>query len=249
MQEGLSGMPRADGEAADGLTAYAADEDEVRRRLTRNAVDVGSFSRPLKRCEIADCQGTCCHDGVYVSQEAAVVLEEIARRHADFLAGLGLDLPGRVIVEGGWPYKRGSLKTAVWPRPLSQNVQGYPAHFGDTACVFLTPDARCALQVLSAHLGRHPWYYKPINCWLYPIILDDKEEARLVLYNYETDPIRLPGYDGFVSQTFCGRTNPGGEPASRVLGEELRFLSQIVGWDLLGEVQGCPGAMHVRPQE
>ncbi len=235
------------GGAAEGLTAYPADEDRVRQRMARAVVDAGSFSRPLKRCDIAKCQGMCCHDGVYVRETTALILEGIARQHADFLAGLGLKLPSRVIVEGSWPCEPGYLKTAVWPRALSQRVQGYPAHFRDTACMFLTPDARCALEVLSVHLSRHPWHYKPIDCWLYPIAFEDEEEVRLVLYSYETDPLRLPGFDGFVSQTFCGRTYPDGEPAWMVLREELRFLSRIGRRDLLSEVQGYSGVMRVPP--
>ncbi len=229
------------GEAAGGLTAYPEDEAMLRRRLAAAVVDVGSVSRRLKRCEITLCQGMCCYDGVYVSEASARAVEEIARRHADFLAGLGLRLPGRVIVEGDWPWRRGGLKTAVQPRPFSRKVPGFPAHFRDTACVFLAPDGRCALQVLSAHLGRHPWYYKPIKCWMHPITIQGEDEARLVLPSYETDPFRFPGYDGFVSQIFCGKTCLRGEPAAAVLREELRFLSQIVGRDLVNETQVRPG--------
>jgi hypothetical protein len=146
-----------------------------------------------------------------------------------------------VIVEGDWPWKKGGLKTAVRPRAFSRIVQGFPFHFRDTACVFLAPDGRCALQVLSAHLGRHPWYYKPVKCWMHPITIQGEADARLVLHSYETDPFRFPGYDGFVSQIFCGKTCPGGEPAS-VVGEELSFLSQIVGRDFLRETQAGPEA-------
>ena len=67
-------------------------------------------------------------------------------------------------------------------------------------------------------------------------------EARLVLHSQKTDPFRFPGYDGFVSQIFCGKTCPGGEPASRVLRDELSFLSRIVGRDFLSEIPRDPGA-------
>ncbi len=231
---------RPAGDATAGLTAYPDDEAVLRRRLASAQVDVPSFRRPLKRCEIAHCQGMCCYDGVYVSEASAIIIEDIARRHAAFFAGLGLDLPGRVIVEGDWPWKKGGLKTAVRPRAFSRTVEGFPSHFRDTACVFLAPDGRCALQVLSAHLGRHPWYYKPVKCWMHPITIQGEEEARLVLPSYATDPFRFPGYDGFVSQIFCGKTCPGGEPASTVFRDELTFLSRIVGRDLLTQTQARP---------
>lgn len=217
------------------LTAYADDAAMLRRRLADGTVDARSFGRPVARCEVTRCRGMCCYDGVYVSGGSAAVIRSVAERHAGFFAGLGLELPERVIVEGQWRGKVG-LKTAVRPRDFPATVEGYPAHFEDTACVFLTQEGRCALQLLSEHEGRHPWYYKPVKCWLHPITLEGDGPSVLMLHSQETDPYRLPGYDGFVSTIFCGRTCPGGAPASRVLAEELLFLSRIVGRDLMAEV-------------
>jgi hypothetical protein len=184
----------------------------------------------------------CCYDGVYVSRESAVVIERVAREQAEFFAGLGLRLPERVIVEGHWPWKKGGLKTAVTPRAFSETVEGFPPHFNNTACVFLTEDGRCSLQLLSTHLGRHPWYYKPVKCWMHPITLEGEESVALLLHSDRTDPYRFPGYDGFVSRIFCGRTCPGGAPAAVVLAEELAFLSRIVGRDLLAQAADAPAA-------
>lgn len=223
-----------------GLTAYPDDEAALRSRMAGGSVDAESFRRPVARCEISACRGMCCYDGVYVSPESAVVIERAAREHAGFFAGQGLRLPERVIVEGDWPWRRGGLKTAVTPRAFSKTVQGFPSHFNDTACVFLTGDGRCSLQLLSVHLGRHPWHWKPVKCWMHPITLEGDERAVLRLHSHRTDPYRLPGYDGFVSRIFCGRTCPGGAPAATVLAEELTFLSGIVGRDLPAEAAGAP---------
>ena len=46
-----------------------------------------------------------------------------------------------------------------------------------------------------------------------------------------------PGYDGFVTQTFCGRTASGGCPAAALLEEEIAYLSAISGRDLVAELQ------------
>lgn len=222
------------------VTAYASDEATLRRRLAHGTVDAYSFRRSVARCEISRCGGMCCYDGVYVSQESAAVITQLAETHTAFFAALGLDLPDRVIVEGNWAWKRGGLKTAVRHRAFANTVEGYPAHFEDTACVFLTGDGRCGLQLLSVHLGRHPWSCKPVKCWLHPITLEGDEPSVLILHNEETDPYRLPGYDGFVPVIFCGKTRPDGAPAYAVLSEELIFLSRIVGRDLLAEVQWNP---------
>jgi hypothetical protein len=188
----------------------------------------------------------CCYDGVYVSRESASNIERTAKEHAEFFAGLDLQLPERVIVEGDWPWKKGGLKTAVGHRAFSKTVEGFPPHFKDTACVFLTGDGLCSLQLLSTHLGHHPWYHKPVKCWMHPITLEGEERAVLLLHSDRTDPYRFPGYDGFVSQIFCGRICPGGAPAAIVLTEELSFLSRIVGRDLLAEATGTP-ASAIRP--
>jgi hypothetical protein len=221
-----------------GLTAYPDDEAMLRERLTGGRVDAESFRRPVARCEIASCRGMCCYDGVYLSPESAAVVEHAAVEHADFFEGLGLRLPDPIIVEGEWAWKKGGLKTAITPRTFSRTVQGFPPHFNDTACGFLTNEGLCSLQLLSQHLGRHPWYYKPVKCWMHPITLEGDESSVLTLHNDRTDPYRFPGYDGFVSKIFCGKTCPGGEPASAVLSDELDFLSRIVGRDLLAEARG-----------
>ena len=226
------------------LTAYPADEANLRRRMTGGSVDADSFKRLVARCEISTCRGMCCYDGVYVSPESAAVIEGLAIEQAAFFAGLGLRLPGRVIVEGTWRWKMGGLKTAVRLHAFSTTVKAFPSHFTDTACVFLTQGGHCSLQLLSIHLGRHPWYYKPMKCWIHPITLESDTRSVLLLHNERTDPYRLPGYDGFVSQIFCGRRRPDGAPASAVLAEELIFLSRIVGRNLLAEAGGAPGSVR-----
>ncbi len=217
------------------LTAYPADEAELKAQMARGSVDAESFRRPLARCDLSVCQGMCCYDGVYVSPESAAVIERIAREKSGFFAELGLALPDKVIVEGNWPWKQGGLKTAVQLREFSKTVQAFPSHFNDTACIFLTEDGRCSLQMLSVRLGQHPWYYKPIKCWMHPITMGG-EPPILRLHNTDTDPYRVPGYDGFVTQIFCGKTYVGAAPASVTLADELHFLSQIVQRDLWGEV-------------
>jgi hypothetical protein len=227
-------------DATAGLTAYAEDEAMLRERLAPGIVDARSFRRPLARCDISQCRGMCCYDGVYVSEASAAVISELATDHAAFFAGLGLKLPPRVIVQGDWEDRSDGVKTAVRPHPFSGRVQEYPRHFTDTACVFLALDGRCSLQVLSERLGRHPWFYKPVKCWMHPMTLGGQAKDVLLLHSRETDPYRLPRYDGFVSTIFCGRTCPGGAPASEVLVPELTFLSRIVGRDFVAEVRQAP---------
>jgi hypothetical protein len=187
----------------------------------------------------------CCYDGVYVNDEEAAVIEEVARQEADFLRELGLNLGERVIVDGEWEGMVSGKKTALVPHAFSQQVPGFPAHFKDTACVFHMDDGRCGLQVLSEARGHHPWYFKPFTCWLHPISLspgEEGQEAVIVVESEATDPYRFPGYDGFVEQTLCGRTAPCGRPAREVLAEEIALLGAITGRDLAGELRTSDAA-------
>lgn len=222
------------------LTAFPQTEASLRRQLAQVPVHADSFRRPLARCSLAHCRGMCCHDGIYVEDEEARIVKRLARREADFFRDLGLTLPRRVIVTATWKGLVSGKKTAVAPRPFSTLVEDFPAHFSDTACVFLAADGRCGLQVLSEARGLHPWYYKPTGCWLHPLSLDHGGSGALGLSDENSDPFRLPGYDGFVSRTFCGRTASGGQPAGAVLRDELEFLGRIVGRDFVAEVAAAP---------
>ncbi len=164
----------------------------------------------LTPCDLAACEGMCCHDGVYLSAE-----EERALRRLVFKRRAELpELPDRFVVPGAG----GAPKTAV--RPHAYRQPGFPAHFPRTRCVFALPDARCALQALAVADGAHPWAYKPRACWMHPL----RESA--------TDPLpppadpaadwdRADGYPGYVCFTRCGAHRPDGQPWEDALAGEL----------------------------
>lgn len=212
-------------------TAFPATERALRAALAEAQLHRGSFERRLAPCSLAHCRGTCCSEGVYVNAEVALVLEQIARREANFFRAVGLDLPEQVIVRERT--EQGTVKrTALQPRAFHDLVADYPEHLADTACAFLREDGCCGLQLLAEARGLHPWYYKPAACWLHPISISPEG---IELHDELSDPHRSEGYRGFTSQTHCGRTAPCGQPAFGVLHEELRFLGEILGRDLLAE--------------
>jgi hypothetical protein len=236
-------------------TAFPRAEADLRGRLADASVDADSFKRPLSRCSLAVCRGMCCYDGVYVTDDEAEVIQALAVREGDFFRAQGLELPPQVIVEGEWEGVVAGKKTAVVPHDFSREVPGFPRHFHDTECVFHMRDGRCGLQVLSEAHGRHPWYYKPLTCWLHPISIapgDGGQGAVVVLESVESDPYRVPGYDGYTAYTFCGRTDPCGQPASSVLDEEISFLGAIAGRDFGGLIragaESAPGEPASPPE-
>lgn len=206
-------------------TAFAATERMLRSTLADTPVDAASFERRLTPCLLARCGGTCCAEGVSLNGEEALVLTQLTRKHAAFFRELLPDMPEPALVR-----EDGVQRTAKKPRDFHGRVPDYPPHFPDTACAFLTEDARCALQCLAVAEGKHPWAYKPVACWLHPISISPE---RIALPDENTDP--YPG--GFASQTHCGRSEACGSPARQVLAPELEFLGQVLGRDLLGEIR------------
>ena len=216
-------------------TAFPGTARAVRDACAEAALDAESFTRPLAPCDLARCRGTCCVYGVTLNAEEALVLAQLAERHAAALRRLVPDLPDAPVTRD----PDGAARTALKPRAFRGIVPDYPAHFPETACAFLGPTAHCALQDLAAEQGREPWTYKPLACWLHPVLLS-ADDIRLP--DRATDP--YPG--GFASRTPCGSAPgcaAGGPvaPAREVLAPELEHLGRWLARDLRGEL-GSRGA-------
>ena len=196
------------------------------------AVDYSTFETPIERCDLNRCKATCCHDGVYLSREEAAQLTEIGPKALE-----------RTIHPSATSFlikaARGRVKTQTVPASNSQLADDYPTHFPATRCIFLDPVGRCSLQLLAVEEGRHPWFYKPMTCWLHPLLLDQPGRGARPILKFprlENDPQSTHDYPGFSSCTHCGRFEPDGQLAYKVLDEELGFLSQLSGRNLRDEI-------------
>jgi len=220
--------------APPATTAYVDEAAWLSQWLRRGALDRRSFERPLIRCDLSACRGMCCYSGVSMHRTSARVLRKLVRHETDGFRALGVALsPDRVTRTMGpvWPFTVTVTRTRS--HPFSRLVDGYPAHFQDSACVFLMGDGRCSLQVFSALKGLHPWHYKPLVCVMQPIKLGTVPAVSLFLPNKGTDPSRTRRYPGYAVYTFCGQICFEGAPAYQVLQPELAFLGTIAGMDLL----------------
>jgi hypothetical protein len=179
--------------AQNGLTAFEESATALRERCKDAKLNPAEFKRQLSRCSIGTCQGMCCYGGASADDSTAAVIQRLSIERASDFQDMGLELPKQVVTPTEWHGVVGNI-TALKPRPFRSLVADYPAHFDETACVFLLDDARCGLQVLAARDGKHQWYYKPFSCWLPPIKISNSE---IHLYDYSSDPFRFPDYDGF----------------------------------------------------
>ncbi|MDF1658416.1 MAG: hypothetical protein P1U58_12450 [Verrucomicrobiales bacterium] len=221
------------------IAAYPETRELLADTVQAMTLDHEALSRPLRRCDLAKCGGNCCHDGVYLSSGEAGAIRALVQDHPEELEKTGASLPGQVVVYGKWRDITSGPKTATRSAPMKASVADYPSHFPETNCVFLLPDARCALQAYSVAQGLHPWHWKPLTCWLHPLSITagPNHKPILTLYSEETDPQRFDDYDGFVCRTHCGRTEEAGEPAWQVLWEEIEALGEIGDRDLLAELE------------
>lgn len=175
-----------------------ADEEPLiinGRRVSRGLL----AARPMRRCELVECQSYCCSGGVYIhTRQADDILahQELIQPHLPperrdpalwFAGDEGLDTD--------WPEAGHATATTVVPDPT------HPA--GQT-CIFLLPESRwCALQTAGIASGQHPWRFKPFYCALHPLGLDDGvlqlvEQSEMYLdggsCNRSTDGSLIPVY-------------------------------------------------------
>src|SRR6476620_1345448 len=125
-------------------TGFPGTARHLREHVADAVVDHASFERPLSRCDLARCAGTCCAHGASLNAEEALVIRQLTRRHAATLRAWVPDLPAEAVV-----VVDGAARTAVKPRDMHARAVDYPAHFPDTACAYLDDGARCALQRLA----------------------------------------------------------------------------------------------------
>jgi hypothetical protein len=169
----------------------------------------------LKQCDISVCEAMCCYDGVYLGDGEEARITQVVQENPDFFSFL----PDEFIVD----YCRGrssGRKTAIGPHDYQD--PHFPAHFTRTMCVFNLPDARCSLQVLATQRGEHPWTYKPMSCYLHPLLHRGSQVVPPPI-DQSDDPQKIDGedYPGYPTYTLCGRHREDGLPWREVLSEEL----------------------------
>ena len=214
---------------------FEAVRSALRQKCADMPIDGESFARRVAQCALPDCRGMCCYDGVHLDAPTEAAVTILAQTRRPELTAMGLDLPDAVVVDGyvgGVPYGR---KTATRAWAVDAVVKDVPEHFTRTCCVFHLDDGRCGLQVLAVQDGVHPWTYKPSSCWLFPITIHG---GTIKIFNKTNDPSRFEAYKGFVEYTRCGQTCAAGQPAIEVLTDELRYLGEVIGRDLVAEVVG-----------
>ena len=213
------------------LTANWRSEARIAKQLQVAEFDTEAFEAALSPC--SNCAGVCCSHGFYPEDDEREDLLQILKEKEDALIKIGVKKPASWFVDEAHPDFGTVQRVALQERAFLKNVSNYPKHFPDTACVFLLDNARCALQVLAMEEGKHKWFYKPILCSLFPVVVDEKDDESIgiTVYDPSRSEIPRPEYDGFNADTPCGtihkKHTPHTIPAKEVLKEELEFLYSL----------------------
>lgn len=156
---------------------------------------VDSTNLKIRPCKMT-CEGMCCYDGVYVSNEEEILIQELVNSNPEIFNRTDY------FVDGYWNGKFNGRKTNTYAH--NYQSEGYPEHFTATRCVFSDDKGLCILQAYALNNNYHPWKYKPKACWLHPLELDENKDI-ISPYVKSNDPNNLgKEYPGYTSYTQCG---------------------------------------------
>jgi len=107
------------------------------------------------------CQGECCYYGVYTDKAEHETILEIK----DKLISL-MDETQSTNVEEWFedPQEDDDFDSGI--AVGTEIVNG--------KCAFLNKEGLCVIQSLAINEGKHPWHYKPLYCYLFPITIYEK---------------------------------------------------------------------------
>jgi hypothetical protein len=180
-------------------------------------------SEPLRRCQLEECQAACCLHGAWVD---LVEIEDILTHAGQIAPHMP---PGAEHPQGWFDERQEKDEFAISGKVGHTRVLPDDGHYGGTACIFLRPDYKCALQVAADQEGLQPWRFKPFYCILHPLDLDDNGDITLD----ETELLSLePGS--------CLRRAQKPAPLIKTFANELRYL--------LGEKRYIELTKRINPQ-
>ncbi len=187
------------------------------------------------------CFGMCCSLYVGITSQEKAVYEDLVKNKKHLFDSINIKLPKKIIATDTerkifFIYKkhRGFKQLLnIILKMLSSsdkfsilNINLF-RDFSHT-CVFAMPDGACSLQKIAELEGKHPWFYKPINCWKYPLRIDSN--GVLSVYHANANTF-------FPCNMECNKNYSSCE----VLKDEINFLGKIIKIDILKEVKKTRG--------
>ncbi len=219
-------------------TAFPQIEDVLKSKIKHihskafSETKIGSCAELFHQC-----YGMCCSLYVGITSHEKEVYEDLVKSKRHLFDAVNLKLPKKIIAadtKSGifFIYKKHRgfkqlLNIVLKILSSSESVSIFDItlfrSFSYT-CVFSLPNGDCSLQKISELEGKHPWFYKPINCWKYPLKIDNNGSLGI--------------YDTTVNTFFpCNMKCNKNHSSCDVLSEEIGFLGNIINIDILKEIK------------
>ena len=199
-------------------------------------LDVAAFLRNYQGCELCTCKAQCCYTGTVLQDGEEKIITDLMKQHAAPLKEWLPKLPKVPFEEVDLLGTTNHACTMTKVRPYNYK-RALPEHFDSTRCVFADSEGKCGLQRLSLQQKQHPWWYKPLDCWLHPIRLVADPKPMITIPTEENDPYKTEGYPGYTAFTPCGAVAKSGKPGYEVLSQELAALGTLLKRDLIAEIK------------
>ena len=164
-------------------------------------------------CNPNECEARCCYDGVYLHKNEVKSLRAVVKDNAEFFSFL----PKVYFQKTHYPFHEAYRK--VKAKLFKYKDPDFPLHFTKTRCVFCV-DNLCSLQTLAVQKGLHKWTFKPVACWLYPILI---RNAKLTMPPMDGDPINS---FGMRQHTPCGKHKASEGPWEKQLKAEIAYYNK-----------------------
>jgi deoxyhypusine synthase len=214
-----------------------ADEvglEKIREKFSTATLDVQSFLKKYRVCtDFGNCY--CCSIGCYLQSNESDYLKQLVEQKQSALKELGLRDGQFPIIQGY--YHKNKQQTANLPFSYLEADGTVLEGVRHSSCVFRdVTDGFCSLQKMAMSEGKPAWYYKPLECWLFPIILD--EDANTITIADRTSELWAnEEFPDFLQYTNCSQPDESGVVGYDKFAKELTTLSEILGRDLLAEIK------------
>lgn len=128
---------------------------------------------PLQRCVLHQCHGVCCTYGVWIDlKEKQEILD-------NFGIVDGCMDPGSGGFDDWFEEEQETDPFTESGKVVHSKLVSRKFPYQRKTCIFLRSDHKCALQVASAKMGKHPWFLKPFYCILHPMDINQEGEITL----------------------------------------------------------------------
>lgn len=212
------------------LSQISKNLPQFQQSLSGAVLDVPAFLTKLAHCTYEPASCYCCAMGAYVTAGEAEQVRTQIHQKPNFFDYINVNKA---------PLTQWENRTQEHfvQKPCSYTLPNLkPEHH--TACSMRDDAGRCSLQSLAMSEGKHPWWYKPLECWLFPIVIVPGTPPRITLASH------VPGLYGeeenpdFLQHARCAQTDEkSGAPAYQKLAQELEMLGKLLKRDLLAEIR------------